>query len=189
MFKFLSEKLNEHLKGRYNSPEEMVTVSAMSSASGAEMDEIQNKMVLSLVNLERETAMGIGAVYSRMPSDMVKVSRPPWHLNLVFVAASVFNDKQYLQSLRVLSSVLEFFQAQNVFFFTSWESNVKKEWKITVEPVNLNYQELTNLWSVLGGKYYPSMVGKIRMVTVDAQEIESVKRISTETQFDFLKDE
>jgi hypothetical protein len=76
-----------------------------------------------------------------------------------------------------------------VFFFTSWESNVKKEWKITVEPVNLNYQELTNLWSVLGGKYYPSMVGKIRMVTVDAQEIESVKRISTETQFDFLKDE
>lgn len=188
-FKFISEKLNEHLKGRYNTPEDMVVVSTMIQAQNGDMNEIQNKMVLSLINVERETAMGISAGYSRMSSDLVKKTRPPWHVNLIFVAAAVFSEKQYLQSLKVLSCVLEFFQSQNVFSFSTSETMGKREWRITVESVNIDFQELTNLWSVLGGNYYPSMVGKIRMLTVDSEEIESLKRINKETQLDILKDE
>jgi len=70
VFKLVSEKLNEHLKGRYNTPEDMVVISTMNQAQSAEVLEIHNKMVLSLVNVERETAMGIRAEHSRMSLDL-----------------------------------------------------------------------------------------------------------------------
>lgn len=188
-FKCISERMNEYLKGIYNTPEEMVIVSAIGQSQGVDLSEINNKVVLSLLNIERETAMGIGAGYNRMSSDLVRESKPPWHLNLTFIVASVFSEKQYLQSLKVLSNVLLFFQSQNVFTCSSSEQMGKSNWKMTVEPVNLNYQELTNVWSVLGGRYYPSMAGKIRMLSIDSTEISSVKRVNKETKLDLLKDE
>ncbi|MGZ2369511.1 DUF4255 domain-containing protein [Ancylomarina sp. YFZ004] len=188
VFKLVSEKLNEHLKGKYNTPEDMVVVSTMNQAQSVDMLEVHNKMVLSLVNVERETAMGIRSEHSRMSLDLVNKNRPPWHLNLIFVVAAVFSEKQYLQSLKVLSSTLEFFQARNVFSFTS-ETENRREWRINIEPVNVNLQELTNLWTVLGGSYYPSMVGKIRILTIDANEVDSMSRTITETQLDLTKDE
>jgi hypothetical protein len=40
-----------------------------------------------------------------------------------------------------------------------------------IEPVNLSFHELSNLWGILGGVYYPSILCKIRALTIDEQEI------------------
>jgi len=36
--------------------------------------------------------------------------------------------------------------------------------KITVEIINLEFPVLSNIWSMLGGKYLPSIVYKFRML-------------------------
>jgi len=33
--------------------------------------------------------------------------------------------------------------------------------------VSLNLQQLHEIWSVLGGKYYPSVAYRMRMITID----------------------
>jgi len=102
---------------------------------------------------------------------------PVWHLNLTFILALISNQKQYSQSLKLLSSSLEFFQNENVFNIKLNE-NDRQFIRITVEPMNVTFQEISNIWSVLGGKYYPSLIGKIRMITIDSNQISTIERSS-----------
>jgi uncharacterized protein DUF4255 len=184
VFKSISSNLNEYLKGIYNTPEDMVVVTTLSQSQGDEISDSQNKVVISLLNIERETAMGISSGLSNMSSDFYKKTQPPWYLNMVFVVAAVYNGQQYLQSLKVLSNVYEFFQTNNRFSISSSDQSVKKNWSVVVDLMNVNFQELTNFWSVMGGSYYPSMVGKIRMIALDSAEIASIKPVSKDNQID-----
>jgi len=42
--------------------------------------------------------------------------------------------------------------------------------KLTFDMVNMNFEQLNNLWGVLGGSYFPSVVYKVRLVKVQAAE-------------------
>jgi len=57
IFKHLSERLNEHLKVAFKLPEDLVEL--VSLGQDLDSETFQNKIVLSLINIERETAMGI----------------------------------------------------------------------------------------------------------------------------------
>jgi hypothetical protein len=46
-----------------------------------------------------------------------------------------------------------------------------------IEPVNLSFHELSNLWGIFGGIYYPSVLCRIRTLTVDEQEITDLSGI------------
>lgn len=177
IFKYLSDRLNEHLKKNFQLPEELVEV--ISVGQELDIEAHQNKVVLSLINIERETAMGIQVRRKVQENGVYEKLNPSWHLNLIFIIASISNQKQYLQSLKLLSSSIEFFQTENQFNIPGNEkhsSNVK----ITVEPMNASAQELSNVWSVLGGKYYPSIICKIRMITIDSDQVSSIEKSSDE---------
>ncbi|MNN16384.1 hypothetical protein D3C81_1295200 [compost metagenome] len=45
--------------------------------------------------------------------------------------------------------------------------------------VNMNFEELNNLWGVLGDAYFPSVVYKVRMVKVQLDEIEDAPEVTT----------
>ena len=64
----------------------------------------------------------------------------------------------YLESLRFLSAALEFFYERPVFSAAGVE-------RLSVQMLNLTIQDLHNLWSISGGKYLPSALYKLRMVT------------------------
>jgi hypothetical protein len=40
-----------------------------------------------------------------------------------------------------------------------------------VEIENLSIAELSNLWGILGSRYLPSMVYRLRMVVIDQQQV------------------
>lgn len=48
---------------------------------------------------------------------------------------------------------------------------------LSIEPVNLSFQEQSNLWSIHGGTYYPSILCKIRLLTMDEQEVTDLSTI------------
>lgn len=177
IFKYLSERLNEHLKVTFKIPEDLVVVASLEQ--NTDSDTHQNTIVMSLLNIERETAMGIQVNRKHIDQHLYKKTNPPWHLNLTFLLASVSDSKQYLQSLRLLSSSLEFFQNENVFLIKPTVGE-GINLRITIEPMNATYQELSNIWSLFGGKYYPSLIGKIRMLTIDSNQISSIDRSSEE---------
>jgi hypothetical protein len=51
---------------------------------------------------------------------------------------------------------------------------------VALEPVNLSFGELSNLWAIHGNRYYPSLLCKIRNVAMDAKEIKQVGTIVRE---------
>lgn len=152
--------LNEFLNAFYDLPEEI----AIAGLPDASAEEAPNKLIVSLFNIEQEATMRNGNGYRASSSGTLSLAAPPWHLNLYFVIAAVFAGERYAESLKVLSKVIACLQAHTSLLLDNNQT-------VTLEPVSYNMQELTNLWSILGGKYYPSVIIKVRMVTISGEEI------------------
>ena len=90
---------------------------------------------------------------------------PPLLLNLNVMLAAVYDERRYAESLSVLSDTLKFIQSVPKFEV--------EETTYTVEIVTLSPQDLNNVWTLLGGQYYPSVVCKLRRLVIDAEEITS----------------
>jgi hypothetical protein len=184
-FQFLADELNKYLnlKGVVADPPSVV-LGNIARAFDSEIlpgsDPIANKAVLTLVNVEEDHV-------SRQQENYVKTSVSTWYksppllLNL-YMLVSV-NRNNYGQSLTWLSHVLQFFQFQNVFTATTHPSLDSRILKLIVEMNSLNFEQVNHLWSTLGSKYFPSVLYKIRQITIDENAIDAegslIKQIST----------
>lgn len=139
-------RLEEYLGRTHRKPEGLATVGMIGSSA----KERPNKMVVSLLNVEREPVNGgyIGL-------------RPPLQLNLYVILAAVFDEQRYAESLSLLSDTLGFIQSTPRFEVDGRD--------YTIEMVNSSMQELSHIWPLLGGQYYPSVVCKIRRLTIDKE--------------------
>lgn len=156
-----AEKLENFLENVFHQPEGVVKLSYINEA---DKGEVLNRLVMSVVSIERETAGGIGGGEVRNGSGGFLKGFPAVNVNLNVVFAAVYDPKRYADSLSVISSVLLFIQA-NPFFYTADRQ------KYRVEMVSLSLEELNYIWSCMGGHYYPSVVCRIRGLVFDAGEI------------------
>ncbi len=141
--------------------------------NGAE--EKPNKMVVSLFSVERETSGGISAPVQRTAEGYTRMS-PPLLLNLNVVIAAVYDARRYGESLSVLTDTLKFVQSTPRFSVDGTD--------YTIEIVTLSTQDQNNVWTLLGGQYYPSVVCKIRRLVIDAEEITSGGTLAKEPVID-----
>ena len=80
------------------------------------------------------------------------------------MVAAVFSSKRYLESIQILSDSISFLQQNSIL-------KLPDQGTITLEPVTISMQELSNIWSILGGHYYPSILCKARIISFDGTEI------------------
>ena len=99
--------------------------------------------------------MGTGSSYG--------VSLPPIYMNMHIVIAAMYPGKRYTESLSMISQAIAFIQANPGF-------TIPPD-KYTVELMNTSWQDISNIWSGIGGRYYPSVICKIRRLTFSADEI------------------
>ena len=152
----LAEKMNEFLSSYYERAEIIVEAGSIDATPNEDQSD---KIILSIVNIERETAMGISAPYRNTKNNMV---------------AAVFSSKRYLESIQILSDSISFLQQNSIL-------KLPDQGTITLEPVTISMQELSNIWSILGGHYYPSILCKARIISFDGTEIKDIKqRISSQ---------
>lgn len=154
----IAEGLDSYLGNLYEEPAGLAKVGELGGAEG----EMPNQMVVTLLNVEREGAMGGTAGFQSEGKGFLQ-KLPPWYLNMYFVVASVFEEKRYVDGVKMLADSISYLQQHPVFF----PGNGKK---FMIEPVSLSIQELTNVWSILGGHYYPSVVCKVRMLRFEGDE-------------------
>ncbi len=157
----LSGQLNDYLKIRFRLTEDIVFISPIKDTAKA----FPNRVALTLVGVERETAGGV-SFQRRSLSDSTSVqSTPSWQINLNVLISAIFQEKQYEESLRLFSAVVAFIQKNNMV------RSANEGIVFSLEVMNLTMHELSNLWSISGENYYPSLVCKIRVLEVDAGEI------------------
>ena len=141
---FILDELNVFLGARFEDSEPHAVLSSLVNQDGSLPPATENRLVLSLVNIERETSADRAL-----------------HLNLYLQVSSNF-AANYLESLHFLSAALEFFLERPVFGAAALPSGIEN---LSVEMVNLTIQDLKNLWSISGSKYLPSALYKLRMST------------------------
>lgn len=181
---FLAEEINKYLNVKLpgadiNQPRLVVGNIALAAETTAPDPDVKNRAVLSLVNIEEDRIAKQQENYTKTNTSTI-YKNPPIYLNL-YILFSV-NRRKYDDSLDFLTSIIRFFQFQNVFTPITHPSLDSRIQKMMVDLHSMSFEQLNHLWSILGGKYYPSVLYKIRQVTLDENAIISESALIKEIQ-------
>lgn len=177
---FLTNELNDYLKRRTGSPTvDRVYLTSVATEGGGVV--IPDKSLgVSLINIEEDR------VYKDQKSTLINSSgnverlNPEIKLNLYVLISANFQNTDaedstddYVEGLKQLSWIISFFQAKNVF--TPENSPKMADFdpaltKLVVELYSYSFEQLYNFWSVVGAKYLPSVLYKIRILTFQERE-------------------
>jgi len=176
---FLSDFLNHEIRLQYGFNNDTVIVGSLINLDGSVTENIENKIVTSIINLEHETTVkSLGNYVTNEDNQFGKVA-PPVYLNLYLLIAANYNSTSYLEALKMLSTVISIFQA-NPYFTKQRNPNMPDPLeRLTLEIFNLPINELSHIWSGIGAKYVPSILYKVRMITIKEDMIkETVAGVS-----------
>lgn len=177
---FVAKTLNQSLVTGFNLENSIVVLNNLVDANGAAPQKNQNRLVLTLVNLEYETNK---QYYGGQQRDESSVNRtnPPVFFNLDLLVAANFED--YAEALKFLTAAIGFFQENLLLNRTNSPTLPEGISMLKFEIENTPSVKTHNLWTALGAKYLPSIVYKIRHVSVDARQIKGsvagVQEVST----------
>ena len=119
--------------------------------------ELTNSIIATLVSIEEEAVLKNNYPQRQVGSSFVSEK------SAVFVNIYVLfsaNYENYRTGLEVMGHVVNFFQARRTFSFTSENENLKAVFNL----YNIGFENLNNLWTVLGGRYMPSVIYKARVL-------------------------
>lgn len=159
---FLTTELNDYFGRTFQLLEDRAVLSAHVNPDGTPVTGIVNKMSVSLVNLATESTVR-NLQTERVGNGELRLN-PAIKLNLWVLFAANFTE--YDEALKFLSSTLAFFQGRPVFTPQNSPRLDRSFDRLVVELESLTYHELSNLWGVLGSKYVPSAVYKVKLVTI-----------------------
>jgi len=131
---------------------------------------LNDKLVLSIVNVEEDRVAKSPAHHIKLNST-IQYKNPPIPLNITLLFAATHG---YVNAIPLLEKIIRFFQGKYVFTPSNTpeldqvnqvnDINIEK---LIFEWVNLNLEQVHQLWTTLGGHYMPSIVYKLRMITID----------------------
>ena len=168
---FLTDFLNQKLKISYGLDNDPVLASSLINPDGSIIDNIENKIIISVINMEHETFAKSQQNYKKNGNSYGKIA-PSIHLNLYLLISANYGSKNYLEAFKMLSKVISTFQA-NPYFTTQENPTLESPLnKLTLEIYNIPITELSHIWSGIGAKYVPSIVYKMRMITIQEDKID-----------------
>ena len=133
---------------------------------------------LTLVNIEEERiAKDQQSYIATADGRRVAHVNPELKLNLYILI--VANFKTYATGLKFLSGTIRFFQSKYVFTGKNTPDLDPSIQKLIVDLFPLNFEQQNHLWGALGAKYLPSVMYKVRLLTVqEAQAADDQKPVS-----------
>lgn len=157
--------INDHIGN--TEPEVLLgNLSLLDSSPQGTESNISDRVVASVINIQEESSLRNNPANKQIFDNMGLprgVSRNPGiYLNVFLLIGA--NKDQYSIGLQRISQVISFFQAHSIFTETDIPglSNFGLD-KILFELHSTSFEELNQLWGIMGGKYIPSVVYKMRL--------------------------
>lgn len=167
---FLKNQLNSYLKFQLGDEyADTAFISNPVGQDGSAAADTGDRILLTLTNVEEER---IGKTQIPTPKTVngreVRV-HPEIKLNLyiLFIA----NRNKYEESLKFISHVITFFQGKHVFTPQNSPDLDPQISRLIAELSTVSYEQLNNLWGAIGAKYMPSVLYKVRMLTVQSDAV------------------
>lgn len=167
----LATQLNIYLKRVYNLAEDIVVVSSLLEADGSVANHASNRLVMLLCNIEKDTLPQRAPNHARGVDGRNLVGAPPLYLNLYIMLAANYSGSNYTEALKFISKAIGFFQIQPTFDRQSSPDLDPRIERLALDIENLNIQDLSNLWGLLGGKYMPSIYYRVRMICINSDAV------------------
>ena len=157
-------ELTEYLEAKFGISDDQVVLGNVVNQDGSLAID-GNKLVVSLINISRDGSLGNTKTF-------VGNDNPPVYVNLYVMFAAVYNQsnissQDYLESLKMISGVISFFQGRNAFDAHNTPDFPGDANKVISEIENIEFRELVNLWSLSGAKYVPSIVYRFRSINME----------------------
>lgn len=140
-------------------------------------DLLKDGVALTVINLAEE------ATLKNFPNHAIENAKTIYknsiiNLNL-YILFSANRDK-YVNSLKDISKIIEFFQGKRLFTqantiynrSSSAMSNVDN-FRFTVELYTPTFEELNYIWGTLGGKQLPSALYKVSMIQIERNIVQA----------------
>lgn len=134
---------------------------------------------ITLVNVEEEPTLRNAPVIERDGATLQR-REPPVNLNLYLLFS--FEFQTYEASLLQLSNTIGLFQekrlynAANASAINPFPAGLLR---LRFEIFNMSFEALNNLWGVMGGAYFPSIVYKVSIVSIAADQPVGADEIMT----------
>jgi len=164
------DELNEYLKSQFNAVEDKVVLSNIINQDGSVGVDGSNKIISTLVHIDRDSNSKSTSNTQLMGNQYMEFA-PPVHVNITIMFSAMFNKNHYVESLKYISGVIYFFQNKSVFNPQNTPKLSKGVEKLHFDLLTVSPQELMNIYSVLGAKYMPSVIYKMRMLTFTQDNI------------------
>ena len=175
---FIKTELDAYIADRENdtsyAPGSIVDINSIVSPNGTINLDNNKHITIMLAGIEEERREGKRPyIFPTDDNKFLTLNAPiEINLHLLFIAHS--ND--YETALRDLSDVIGFFQANVVFdeqrypnLNASVVAPAVKPWqlieRLSFRLINLSFEQQNNLWGMFGGKYMPSAVYKMVLLT------------------------
>lgn len=178
----ITNYLNQYLKRTFDLNEDIVALSNIVEQDGSVATNVTNKLVVFLVNIEKDSTACTLPKMGMMPSDKAVMGYPPVHLNLYLMFAAHFSGNNYSEALKFLSHTVSFFQRNPVFDHQNTPDLDRRIDQLALDIENLDAKDLSSLWSILSGKYLPSILYKVRMLSFAADDIKAQIPVSKAPQ-------
>lgn len=170
---FIGTQINNYLHVKMQDPSNaaLITVDNIAwndnnTGGSAGGGSAASNAFITLVNIEEDRISRSQENYVRQ-AGIVQYRQPKVHLNLYVLFAA--NLSVYTESLKRLSYIIQFFQAQNVFTLQNTPSLPPPIKELIFDLITLGFQDLNNLWGILGSKYLPSVIYKVRLVPISEE--------------------
>ncbi len=176
----VAQELNTFLKMHFQLQDNPAVLGTILDETGAVPENNQNKIILSLVNLEHDTNYQYNPQYVKQGNRNYPINLP-YNFNLDVLITALFTN--YSEALKFLSQAIYFFQSKNVFNAQNTPGLDPQIQQLSFEVVKLSYHETHSLWTAMGAKYMPSVLFKVRMLSFQSDQIQAeVSDISSLSQ-------
>jgi len=156
--------LNQQLASPETAPEDAAVLMDFGDGSG-QAPEAQDKIVVIVANITQDTVTR-NLTRSQLPSEL---RQSPVSLYIHLVVAANFAPDKYARGLNALSRAIEFFQSCPVLTPHNTPGlQAAGIDRLSIEMESLGLDTVSQLWGVLGGRYLPSVVYRVRTVTIDS---------------------
>lgn len=163
---------------------------------GAGNGGAREKLLISMVNIQEERTLKNVPSYVRDDVALrVRYENPPNFLNLAVLVCAP--HPKYSDALIALSRALLFFQHRNVFTHDNVDpASITKgapinpldwlaEFKLIFNLWSPTFEELNDMWGMLGGKQFPFALYSVRMLELRFRAMLRESGLITEIRSDF----
>lgn len=171
----MADSLNRNLRHRVQDNEDLAVLSNLVDAAGALVPIVSNRLVLFLVGIEHD-AYARRALGIPLNAKGALRSNDPVYLNLMVMCAANFSGRNYAEALKFLSAAIQFFQEHSVIDRATTPTLAPGIEKLVLNIENQSSTEMHSLWGLHGGRYLPSVLYRVRMISIEPGTIAGRRR-------------